>query len=133
MNSNSLWPIDLVPDSDPDVPLSILRQQADLLGEKTGGQVIADVEMGSIMTGVMLDFVLLAPSLQNYRYRLFKVIHPLENYPLDLILLSGEVLHPDTADEFRDELRSIFASDATRRAIGELMAYSAEQEFRRSA
>ena len=88
--------------------VSILREQAALLGEKTQNLVIAKVDsragqesdlFGNVLEGMLskkIDttahqvshrfydiFYLVAPALNNYRFELFRVTHSIEqHYPL---------------------------------------------------
>jgi len=64
-------------------PLSIMREQAALLGQKTGNVVEAKVVTEAQYNGyffIAMDLVV--PALDNYIYRLLKVTHPLSLYPV---------------------------------------------------
>jgi hypothetical protein len=133
-NQRDLWPAIPTP-TNAGFPVTILREQAAILQNKTHGVVTAEVLSG---TGVPLTsgelgeqyifhaFYLVAPLLENYRYRLFTVEHPkLEQmYPL-LIKDSpvGEV-KVDTEEGFVEALRKIFTDDKTQKIIQALIAQS---------
>lgn len=90
-----LWPETLV---SPEVksPSAILREQASLLGKKTQDKIIADVELGETKTQEFVyHFYLIAPSLNNYYFRLFSVTHDISLYPVTLYLGEdlGQELH----------------------------------------
>lgn len=78
------WPANInknVPES----PIFIMREQARLLGEKTGNLVKADVGKGAIdQQSFVYHFYIIAPTLNNYHYRLFTIEHGIEMYPLTL-------------------------------------------------
>jgi len=64
-------------------PVAILREQASLLRDKTEHEVEAEVELGESKTqGFIYHFYLVAPTLNNYRFRLFSVVHYITLYPV---------------------------------------------------
>lgn len=86
-----LWPS--FPTSGPKAPVTILREQASFLGQKTGNLVEAEVsgESRNIVDetrkhpGMFLyDFVIVAPALGGYRYRLFQIAHDVSLYPVEI-------------------------------------------------
>jgi hypothetical protein len=56
-------------------PLSILREQAALLGEKTGNLVEAQVSRDTYGPEFVLALNLVVPGLDNYTYQILKVRH----------------------------------------------------------
>lgn len=61
--SKSYW-------SESDSPVSIMREQAKLLGDKTNNLVKADVGDGSPNNGrFVYHFYIVAPTLNNYHFR----------------------------------------------------------------
>src|SRR5881296_859505 len=68
----------------PDVrtPVSILREQAALLGQKTKNLVEASVETTSSGGTFYHTFKLVAPALDNYTYQLFRIRHGIQLYPV---------------------------------------------------
>lgn len=130
MSRASLWPSDLVaPPTRP--PLTILREQANLLGQQT--QQIVEGEVRTTALGAQSDpvfrheFILRAPALDDYRYTLFDVEHGIEFYPLT-------VMHPlrnntgtrqcNSEEEFVDALRGVFGHPETIRVVNALLAQS---------
>ena len=83
-----LWPNELTV-VDQRSPLTILKEQASLLGEKTQNIVIAVLEK-SLMLGSWLareypfkyGFLLTCPALGNYRFRLFSIGYGIDMYPV---------------------------------------------------
>jgi hypothetical protein len=122
---NSLWPEDLTASSDT-MPEDILRTQAFDLAEKTGGLLRADVEPGSHGEWITLDFFVIAPRLDDFAYRLFKVRHKIPNCfdPLEIILGSKNVHRVKSRSDFERELATILGSSSTRTLVGELLALS---------
>jgi hypothetical protein len=117
-----LWPkakfeTDLV------TPVSILRGQAALLGEKTRQLVSADVATSAIGSLVEHSFRLVVPALDNYKYELFRVTHKVDElYPL-IGHFEGKGI-PGLRDQsaFVQWLKEILSSDATLKKIDSLMA-----------
>lgn len=82
----NLWPNNISETNDVS-PVSLLREQANLLGEKTKNLVVADVSRGSFDNqNFVYHFYIVAPTLNNYRYRLFTVEHGIEMYPLTIYM-----------------------------------------------
>src|SRR5262245_38143551 len=83
-----LWPTDIEKAEKLETPVSILKQQASLLGERTNQIVTAKVAQTDKDHGLpdsddfAYVFFIAAPALGNYRYRLFTVAHGIELYPL---------------------------------------------------
>src|SRR5262249_50569972 len=133
-NQRDLWPA-ILTQTDAGFPVAILREQAKVLQNKTGGLVTAEVRSGTsvpLTAGQLGEqyifhaFYLVAPRLENYMYRLFTVEYPKleQTYPL-LIRDSpvGEV-EVDTEEDFVEALKKIFADDKTQRIIQALIAQS---------
>jgi hypothetical protein len=129
-------------------PLSILKEQASMLGPKTQMIVKAEVERGNIefylrsnfipaadFKKFIYEFYIVAPFL-NYRYRLFSIIHDVDLYPVEFLLdveieeeIIGEenqLLRADSESEFIDRLGRILNSDKTKKVIRALLAQSTE-------
>jgi hypothetical protein len=85
-----LWPEQLEDDTMRS-PVSVLQEQAALLGSKTKNLVQAEVEIGNTANDNFLyHFFIVAPTLNNYHYRLFSVEHGITLYPA-LIYLEEEL------------------------------------------
>jgi hypothetical protein len=116
-----LWPDDF---GKPDVvpPLVILKEQATGLGARTKQRVLGEVATVHTSTGFSHTFYLLAPFLDEYRYRLFSVSHDILMYPLTID--SGKLYRCQDQDEFMRALAGIFSDEKTRRVISALLAQS---------
>jgi hypothetical protein len=137
-----LWPA-ITFEEEFDSPVSILKEQAALLGNKTQNVVTAEVGLlGTSTTEQFVNgFYLVAPALENYRYRLFTISHSVNPYPVIFELdepLYYEVGDPELVQvknpryilkarneqEFATILQAIFASERTRQIINVLRAQS---------
>jgi len=153
-----LWPTDIT-QSRMRAPVTILKQQALLLEEKTEGIIIAKVkrldresnnginrnpdhlfkEDQSKRQMFMYEFYLIAPTLDNYYHSLFQISHSIELYPISIY--SDEELRSEYAEnkhegfivnsetEFIETLRKIFGSRKTKKIIHAIIAQSAELDL----
>ena len=117
-----LWPkakfeTDLV------TPVSILRRQAALLGEKTQQLVTADVSTSTIGGLVEHSFRLVVPALDNYKYELFRVTHKVDQlYPLIGFFEDKGIPGLRDQSAFVQWLKEILSSESTLKKIDSLMA-----------
>lgn len=142
-----LWPAEIGA-SNLRTPVSILREQASLLGVKTNN--VVEGAVGELNTPVAWGgkhdfayaFYIVAPLLKNYRYRLFAIAHTLEMYPLTMKLnddikeeiseVVGQELNRgpfssliiDAEDDLIKVLGLVFKSSRTLRVIQSLIAQS---------
>jgi hypothetical protein len=140
---DDLWPADIASVTEEMPPITILKQQASLLGRKTKNIVEAKVETTSTdIEGVLRHTLyLVAPALNFYRYPLIDVEHKVTSmYPAKVRVrwLEKPRKEPSTLDdiwdlqnapadnegEFKNKLKSIFADEETKRVIGVLLAQS---------
>ncbi len=142
---HDLWPdiraVPIVP------PIAILREQAQLLAEKTGGLLhgevtsaslpgvrrsvpsvtnAAEMSLSATASGPAVDLVhtfhIVAPSLSNYRYSLLNVRHDYRLYPAVVLYLPiGTVYEVPSSEEFESRLRELFAHEETLRVLGSLL------------
>ena len=116
-------------DRDHDPPASILRTQAAAIADKTGGEVVGTVEAGRSGSATLAyELVLEVPSAR-YRYKLLRIEHGLDPYPL--YLWQGNFDKAETlADEaaFLGALQSFFGSPKFRQVIVSLRALAREAE-----
>lgn len=125
--SHSLWPNDLATVVTVQLlPEDILREQAGALDRVTGGRLRGEVERGSQGEWVTVNFYVVAPRLEDYKYRLFKVRHKVPDpfAPLEIIDDSKVVRRVRSRAEFEKSLSDIFASEATRSIVGQLLTMS---------
>lgn len=121
---NDLWPKDINGLPALRTPVSILREQASLLGDKTDHLVEADVVARPSQNNRFAhSFQLIAPALNQYRYSLFEVTHGIELYPLS-ISFNNTGYQVNKEPEFLEKLKMIFAHDQTKKVIQALVAQS---------
>ena len=100
-------------------PVSLLREQAALLGEKTGYVVVARVETTPRSGFFNHRLILVAAALGDYEYELLKIRHGVDLYP---------VTDARTGEEMEDEelflewLHQQLTSPATVKVVGNLVA-----------
>lgn len=137
-----LWPDTLTAAAaaTPD-PAALLREQAALLGQKTGDLVLAEVETSPESDHLLHTFYLVAPNLENYHYRLFSVWQPLVGpYPVRVLALRRMFSTLAKNDEMSltcgseaaltNILKRILGSDVTVGVINTLMNQSRPQATR---
>jgi hypothetical protein len=101
-------------------PLSILREQAALLGQKTGNLVEAQVERGAWgHAGFKLTLNLVVPGLDSYTYELLKLWHPVTLYPVTVISSDTELQNEEA---FVNWLHAKLSSPDTHSIIGHLLS-----------
>lgn len=106
-------------------PVSILRKQAALLGQKTQQLVRADVSTSVQNDSVIHSFRLVVPALDNYKYELFTIAHTVDQlYPLEGN--SGGAVYRTLPDQaaFLQWLKEILSSEATLKKIDSMLAQS---------
>jgi hypothetical protein len=135
-------------------PLAILKEQASLLGGKTSNIVKATVkkeseELAGLLRrakndamGVRSDafgsrsfsyaFFLQAPALDNYTYRLFRIIFDVDIYPVrffvddaiaeELSINSKDGVPAADEEEFKQMLSRILGSQKTRKVINAILS-----------
>src|SRR5215471_3473922 len=122
---DNLWP-DNIADSNLVTPVTILKEQAALLGEKTRQLVQGEVtsqspsSVGGMATPFVHRFEISAPTL-NYRYELFYITHGVNFYPLALNL-AGKTTSISSEAELKENLKQIFASPRTLNAVHAILA-----------
>jgi hypothetical protein len=115
------WPSD-VGQSTIRTPGAILKEAASYLGPKTKQMVKADVLTNTGNDGRFIQsFVLNVPALDNYKYLLFTVYHPILLYPLTLVWKDiGITITSEEA--LIAKVKEILGSDETKKAIQALLA-----------
>ena len=122
MVKTDLWPNEFCV-TDENVPVAILREQASLLSEKTGWKLQGLVSTRVEGKNFENYFHIVAPALDDYHYRLFKVKHGIEPYPLwiDSEVFPQTDYEVSTADDFLQALKTIFSAEPTKKLIGILL------------
>jgi hypothetical protein len=121
MTRQNLWPTDIVPETEP-TPADVLMRQAEELEKATNGRLIGRVEVGSQEEKISLNFVIVAPALDNFQYRLFKVLHGVyPPYPAQIVVDMTDGRDAANQEEFEAQLSRVLQSAATRKVLGELL------------
>ncbi len=123
--TQSFWP-QLNADPPGETPEDLLRQQADLLADQTQGLLRGAVEIGSHGEWITLDLFVVAPRLNDYSYRLFKVRHKPTN-PFDrieIVVSSRDIRRVTGRDNYEREVENLIGSQETASVLGELLALS---------
>jgi hypothetical protein len=132
LRMNDLWP-DFAPAEGEVPPVTILKEQAAVLGLKLKNLIEADVETGTTDYQRYLrhTLFLVAPVLNFYRYRLLSVEHAAtQMYPATIYVLSDDPatlpapIKAETEDEFKAELKKVFSGAHTKKVIENLLAQS---------
>jgi hypothetical protein len=90
MTQVDLWP-DTFSFEELNAPVSLLREQASLLGKKTKNLVQANVRQDKSGPGAFAySFFLVALSL-NYQYKLFEIHHDVSLYPV-VVIIESDIL-----------------------------------------
>ena len=105
-------------------PLSILRQQASLLGDKTGHLVEARVDSRAKYNAFLHSFRLVVPALDDYQYELFEIRHEIRLYPV-YVGSDEQAVELKTEEDFVAWLRACLSSEPTKRIISNLMGQAA--------
>jgi len=118
-DSDDLWPANIA-DSNLTTPVTILKEQAALLGEKTRQLVKGEVVTQTTGSLLFHYFYIAAPTL-NYRFELFNVSHSVNFYPLVMRYLNHTTsLHSE--DAFKEKLKEILASQHTLNVVHSIIA-----------
>jgi hypothetical protein len=139
-----LWPTD-IGTTEVTPPVTLLKEQAALLGEKTRnlveGKVVRLDEWPSAQGHFAYAFYLVAPALGNYRYKLFTLSYPPEFLPIridvdrDLLpaipqecvlqdAVIGTWVKAESEDAYKQILAAIFGAAKTRRVVAAIVAQS---------
>ncbi len=131
---DDLWPVEIASVTDEVPPVTILKQQASLLGQKTKNIVEAKVETTlSDIEGVLRHTLyLVAPALNFYRHPLLDVEHKVTSmYPAFFEMPRSDIKQKKflarDEQEFKDGLKRVFADEETKKVIGALLAQSGQE------
>ena len=106
-------------------PITILREQAGLLGEATNNILQGDVSVSRAGEDFLLTLVIIAPSLDNYRYAILTVHHKMTLYPLLVErLITGGSVQCNNEDSFKTTLKDILSSPRVHLVIDSLLSQS---------
>ncbi len=118
-------------------PVTIMREQAKLLGQKTNNLVEAEVGIGSSTNGKFVyHFYIVASTLNDYHFRLFTVEHDIEMYPLTIYVdeVLGEELgagpSKTAAAVLQKQVNEILTGAGYAKPSGQyILAISSESDF----
>lgn len=103
-------------------PVTIMREQAALLGAKTQNLIEARVRTSVLDNYFWHFFDLIVPSMDNYSYELFSVWHAVELYPVRIPERPFGAQQLPTEQAFTDWLRDKLSSAETKRIITNLLS-----------
>lgn len=122
------WPEEIVDASDP-APVTLLKEQAALLGGKTKNQIEGIVKTSTDGGTAYYSLYLKADALGDYLYKLLYIAHPViratpGDYPVTARNSFGGLERSiGGPDEFREWLKAELSSDHVRSAISNLLRY----------
>ena len=108
-------------------PLSIVREQGELLTQATQGILEGYVKIESQAENIRFSFSIIATRLNQYRYEVLKVSHPVTIYP---VVVLNTVERKRSWEEclseeiFLSKIKSILSSSEMRRVIESLLSQS---------
>src|SRR5262249_4159619 len=103
---------------------------------RTSGEIVAEGEPARTSSdGLAYWFSFVAPTLDNYRYRLFRVEHGIDLYPLRIASgrAAEQVTQVDDEEGLYTEPQRIFAGPATLNVVRQVRRLVAGQRAARSA
>ncbi|MGB7555968.1 MAG: hypothetical protein WBM04_16470 [Candidatus Korobacteraceae bacterium] len=116
---DNLWPENIA-DSNLTTPVTILKEQAALLGEKTRQLVKGEVVTQPTGNLFVHYFYIVAPTL-SYKFELFTLQHSVNFYPLVMKYLNNTISLSNESD-FKDKLKEIFAAPHTLNVVHSILA-----------
>lgn len=118
-DSDDLWPANIA-DSKLTTPVTVLKEQAALLGEKTRQLVKGEVVTRTTGNLFVHYFYIVAATL-SYRFELFTVSHGVNFYPLAMRYLNNNVTLGSEV-EFKEKLKEIFGAQHTLNVVHSILA-----------
>lgn len=114
------WPTISETDADT-TPLALLKEQAQLLSQKTVGKLQAELVTFPVGASLQHNFEIVVPALGGYRFQLFSVSQTPEGFPLHG-LVEGRRTALRTESSFESWLRSVLSSDRTKKILANLLS-----------
>jgi len=108
-------------------PLSIVREQGEILTQATQGILQGHVKIDSQVGKIRFSFFIIAMQLNQYKYEVLNVEHGLKIYPALVCSLVKEKKSwrkCDNETSFLETIKSILSSSETRRVIEILLSQS---------
>jgi hypothetical protein len=124
MSAESLWG-ELPRRGDLRTPLTILREQAVLLGEATNNVLVGDVATSQRGPKFVSSLGIIAPALDNYRISILSITYDMTLYPLVISkeLAGGSVPCKDEGS-FKQALKDTLSSPRVHQVINSLLSQS---------
>ena len=118
-DADDLWPENIA-DSHLTTPVTVLKEQAALLGEKTRQLVKGEVVTQTTGNLFVHYFYIAAPTL-SYKFELFTLSHGVNFYPLVMRYLN-DTISLRSESEFKDKLKEIFVAPHTLNVVHSILA-----------
>ena len=104
-------------------PVTILREQAALLGRKTKNVLEAKVSSFTLAGGLTHSFNIVVPGLDDYTYELFQIQIGVDAYPVFVsVPPTMATVKLETEQQFTEWLKAKLSSPETKKIIGNLLA-----------
>ncbi len=114
-------------------PLSILKEQAAMLGQLSNRLLEGDVTLESSSHSKIDAFLsIVAPSLGGYSIYIIRIMYDIQIYPLTVTTLFEPVNRPHeihNEEEFIEYLKAILSSDKVKRIISSLLTQIKSGDF----
>lgn len=106
-------------------PLVILKEQAELLEQKTGGLLVGQIGGKQSGTGFQYQFSIVAPTLNNYSYSVLIISHDIGFYPVTVEDPQGWAsdITCSNVDEYKAALKAIFSKQEVQDVISKLLTH----------
>lgn len=106
----------------------LLREQAELLADKTNGALTAELAFFAAPGGVFrTQFIIVVPALDHYSHELFEVTQrQFDPFPVEVTQRERHMTCR-TVDDFVEALRAVLGSTTTREVVNRLWLLAREQ------
>lgn len=107
-------------------PLVILKEQAELISDKTEGLLVGEIsQQQQSADAFQYLFKLIAPTLNNYSYSVLSIKHNIGFYPLNILDMQGGERWLVCSDEndYKEHLRIIFTAEKTQAVVSKLLTH----------
>lgn len=119
--ADDLWP-ENIQETSMVTPVSILKEQGALLGEKTNQLLKGEVISAPLGNVFVHRFCIVAPTM-SYKYELFQLSHGVTFYPCSLKQTGENNAQPIPSEEsFKEALKQVFASEHTLNVVRSILA-----------
>lgn len=105
-------------------PVTILREQATILSDKTSKLLLGEVKQLPFPEDIFAyELRVVAPALSNYSYSILSIYHDIKLYPLEL-MSSGRSINCHDEDAFYSALEMELSSERVHKVIVSLLSQS---------